>query len=617
MTETERPIHVLLVEDEPDLRNTLRYNLKRHGYAVTDVGNGKDALEVLAKSQDSDKPVDVVVSDVMMPVLDGIGLARALRADEKTRELPLLFLTAKDHPADRLEGFRVGADDYLTKPFDLEELLARVQVQARRALVTRKVRRLLPEKAETDKPGSQPPSSSSSMTDLYAKVAVWEQRFPQLAVIRRDQIVGGSQRTLSLLREVLVRAPGKDPVLIVGETGTGKTGVAEALFRLGPRGDKAFRVVNCAELASADQAITAGKLFGFGKGSGLQNVSKDGQPGLLEDVDGGTLFFDEIHRLPLDAQAMLLLPIEGRPFHPAVGKGNPRIVDVKFIFATNVDLKAEATAGRFPFDLYQRLAQSQIKVPGLGERREDILVLAEHFLDECKADFDLHNATFAPSLARHLVERDYPGNIRELRNLVRELARRAAFELDTVLALEHLPEAWEHNDPQMSSMGPSTTAAPTTTTTTTTTAKPLPPGTDDDGNGFWNEVEMQELRALRKHRFRIAEAEKELGLSSKSRTLTNHLRGLCFKALAHSLTGDPAPLGHGQTFDVDGAARLVVGRNDEALMDRTVERVQSYLEMVEKHAAAHTTELLFNNLPRDYRKHVEKAIEAARARLTG
>ena len=611
----ERPVHILLVEDEPDLRNTLRYNLRRHGYVVTDAGNGQEALDKLRahKPDDEKGVVDVVISDVMMPVLDGIGLARALRANEETRELPLLFLTAKGDAADRLEGFRVGADDYLTKPFDLEELLARVQVQARRSLVARKVRRLMPEK----------PAATGPSPDLYAKVAVWEQRFPALAAIRADQIVGASTKTLTLLREVLVRAPGKDPVLIVGETGTGKTGVAEALHRLGPRSEKSFRVVNCAELASADQAITAGKLFGFGKGSGLQNVSKDGQPGLLEDVDGGTLFFDEIHRLPMDAQAMLLLPIEGRAFHPAVGKGNPKIVDVKFIFATNIDLKAEAQAGRFPFDLYQRLAQSQIKVPALAERREDILVLANHFLDECKAEFDLQNATFARSLARHLVDRDYPGNIRELRHLVRELARRAAFELDTVLAVEHLPEAWEGGVDQMPTT--TTTTAPTTTTATTATAtatatteKPgsqpprnpdkLPPGTDDDAGGFWNEVEMAELQALRKHRFRIAEAERELGLSSKSRTLTNHLRGLCFKALAHTMKSDE--------FDVDGAARLVVGRDDEALVDRTVERVQSYLEMVEKHAAAHTTELLFNNLPRDYRKHVERAIEAARSRLT-
>ncbi len=657
----ERPIHILLVEDEPDLRNTLRYNLKRNGYVVTDVGNGKEALDALASLKPESPTekagaVDVIVSDVMMPVLDGIGLAKALRKSEQHRELPLLFLTAKGDAADRLEGFRVGADDYLTKPFDLEELLARVQVQARRALVARKVRRLMPERP------SSPGSSSSSQQDggdLYAKVAVWEQRFPALAAIRRDQIVGASPKTLTLLREVLVRAPGKDPVLIVGETGTGKTGVAEALHRLGPRHDKSFRVVNCAELAAADQAITAGKLFGFGKASGLANVSKDGHAGLLEDVDGGTLFFDEIHRLPMDAQAMLLLPIEGRPFHPAVGKGNPKIVDVKFLFATNVDLKAEAMAGRFPFDLYQRLAQSQVKVPALSERREDILSLAEHFLDECKVEFDLQNATFAPSLARHLVERDYPGNIRELRNLVRELARRAAFELDTVLAMEHIPEAWDPGDPLQSRSGsgsdrserglepgrhelrnesgpmamlgstPASSSGSSPPSSAGSSAglsggsssgsgpmpKPLPPGTDDDGGGFWNEVEMQELQALRKHRFRIAEAEKELGLSSKSRTLTNHLRGLCFKALAHTMKPVGSP--DGNPFDVDGAARLVVGRDDEALRDRTVERVQSYLEMVEKHAAAHTTDLLFNNLPRDYRKHVERAIEAARTRLLG
>jgi len=614
----DKPVHLLLVEDEPDLRNTLRYNLKRAGYVVTDVGNGREAQEALAAAPQGDRgAVDVVVSDVMMPVMDGIALVKALRADVVMRELPLMFLTAKGDAADRLEGFRSGADDYLTKPFNLEELLARIQVQARRALVARRMRKLLPAPTSADKAAGD---------DLYAKVAMWEARFPMLAVLRRDQIVGGSKRTLALLREILVRAPGRDPVLIVGDTGTGKTGVAEALHRLGPRADKPFRVVNCAELAAADQAITAGKLFGFGKGSGLNNVSKDGQPGLLEDVDGGTLFFDEIHRLPLDAQAMLLLPIEGRPFHPAVGKGNPRTVDLKFIFATNVDLKAESAAGRFPFDLYQRLAQSQIKVPSLGERREDIQTLAEHFLDECKAEFDLQNATFAPSLARHLVERDYDGNIRELRNLVRELARRAAFELDTVLQLEHLPDGWDDVDGD--TLRPATTSAPTTqapgapapssappaTSVAATTKPPSSPpakamaGLDDDACGFWNEVEMQELVALRRHRFRIADAEKELGLSSKSRTLTNHLRGLCFKALTHTMRGD--------AFDVAGASRLVVGRDDEALLDRTVERVQSYLEMVEKHVAAHTTELLFNNLPRDYRKFVERAIDAARVQLS-
>lgn len=588
----QAPIRVLLVEDEPDLRNTLRYNLKRNGYAVTDAANGQLALEQLHTL-----PIEIIISDVMMPVMDGHALVKAVRADARTAELPFMFLTAKGETGDRVEGFRLGADDYLTKPFDIEELLARVQVLARRAHVARRLRKLMP-------PTPLPLPTTGG--DLYAKVAVWEQRFPQLAVIRRDSIVGASPRTLLLLREVLVRAPGKDPVLIAGETGTGKTGVAEALHRLGPRADKPFRVVNCAELGAADHAITAGRLFGFGKGSGLNNVAKEGQGGLLEDVDGGTLFFDEIHRLPLDAQAMLLLPIEGRPFHPAVGKGEPKIVDVKFIFATNVDLKAEATAGRFPFDLYQRLAQSQIKVPPLHERREDIAVLAEHFLDECKDDLDMPHATFAPSLLKHLVERQYPGNVRELRNLIREIARRAAFELDTVLVREHLPEHWDGTE-----LDGAVQAATPASERATAPARPVaggpPPGTEDDGGGFWNEVEMQELASLRRHRFKIAAAEQELGLSSKSRTLTNHLRGLCFKALGAKETED--------AFDVSGAARLVVGRDDDALVDRTVERMASYLDMIEKHVAAHTVDTLFNNLPRDYRKHVERAIERARERL--
>ena len=593
----EQPVHVLLVEDEPDLRSTLRYNLKRAGYAVTDAGNGQDALSALRADGAA---IEIVVSDVMMPVMDGHALVRAVRADAATAELPFMFLTAKGETADRVEGFRLGADDYLTKPFDIEELLARVQVLARRAYTARRMRKLLP--ALT--PGVDKPGITKQAGDLYAKVAEWERRFPQLAVIRNDSIVGGSMRTLLVLREVLVRAPGKDPVLITGETGTGKTGVAEALHRLGPRADKPFRVVNCAELGAADHAITAGRLFGFGKGSGLANVGKDGQPGLLEDVDGGTLFFDEIHRLPLDAQAMLLLPIEGRPFHPAVGKGEPRTVDVKFIFATNVDLRAESQAGRFPFDLFQRLAQSQIHVPPLAERREDIAVLAEHFLDECKVEYDIQHATFAPSLLKHLVQRRYDGNIRELRHLVREIARRAAFELDTVLTLDHLPEAWEKLPEHAAEAAPD---AAVDAALDAATGAAAPPGTNDDNSGFWHELEMQELRALRRHRFKIAAAEIELGLSSKSRTLTNHLRGMCFKALCQSEQDG--------RFDVKAAALLVVGRADDALLDRTAERLESYLDMVEKHVAAHTVETLFNNLPRDYRKHVERAIDVAREKL--
>ncbi len=604
----DAPLHLLLVEDEPDLRTALRYNLKRSGYVVTTAVNGKEALEIAkdcAESEDKAK-VEIVISDVMMPEMDGIALARALRQLPAYAETPLLFLTAKGETDDRLEGFRVGADDYLTKPFDLEELLARVQVQARRALTARKVvQMMLDEVSAADKDESMPRPAAPS-GDLYAKVAVWEQRFPALVGIRKDSIVGQSHRMLSLLREVLMRAPGRDPVLIVGETGAGKTGVAESLYRLGPRSEGPFRVVNCAELAAADAAITLGKLFGYGKGSGLTGISKDGQPGLLEDVDGGTLFLDEIHRLPLEAQAMLLLPIEGRPFHPAVGKGEPREVDVKFLFATNVELLTEAKAGRFPFDLYQRLSASQIRVPALSERAEDIPALAKHFLAECVEEFDLgDNAAFAPSLMKHLTERSFSGNVRELRALVREVARRAAFELDSVLTLEHLPEAWEGGT-LPAAAEPAKTVAPSPVETEARPARPqgAVPGVADDAEGFWNELEMQELSALRRCRFKIAQAEQELGLSSKSRTLTNHLRGMCFKAIVHS------------EFELVAASRLVIGRDDEALLDRTKDRMEGYLDMVTQHTRSHTTKTLFNNLPRDYRKFVEQAIDRVRQEAT-
>ncbi len=585
-TESQDPVHILLVEDEPDLRTTLQYNLKRAGYRVTTAVNGQDGLDqAQAHVADEVSDVDIVVSDIMMPELDGIGLAKALRALPAYADTPLMFLTAKGETADRLEGFRVGADDYLTKPFDLEELLARVQVQARRANLARRMRTMLDEQPEEERKKSPSPS------DLYAKVAVWEERFPALAAIRERSIVGQSPRMLSLLREILIRAPGRDPVLIVGETGAGKTGVAEALYRLGPRSDKPFRVVNCAELAAADAAITLGKLFGFGKNAGLANVPKEGSPGLLEDVDGGTLFLDEIHRLPQEAQAMLLLPIENRPFHPAAGKGEPKSVDVKFLFATNADLKQEADAGRFPFDLYQRLAASQIAVPALAERADDIPALAEFFLDECKDEFNLPEAAFAPSLMRLLVSRPWPGNVRELRSFVRECARRAAFELDNVLTPAHMPES---QTPAPAGASPSAPPSPSEADAAEV------PGQFDDSEGFWNEVEMRELASLRHHRFKIAPAEQELGLSSKSRTLTNHLRGMCFKALAH------------RTFDLAASALLVVGRDDEALLDRTVDRMEGYLDMVDRHVAAHTTKTLFNNLPRDYRKFVEAAIDRAR-----
>jgi transcriptional regulator with AAA-type ATPase domain len=438
--------------------------------------------------------------------------------------------------------------------------------------------------------GPSPADKGLPAPDLFAKVAQWEARFPTLATIREEVIVGQAKSTLHLLRDILLFAPGKDPVLIQGETGTGKTGVAEALWRLGPRAQGPFRAVNCAELASADPALTLGKLFGFGAGAGLAHVPAKGQSGLLEDLDGGTLFLDEIHQLPAQAQAMLLLPLEGRPFNPAAGKGDPKTVDVKFIFATNVDLAAAASSGDFPADLYQRLAACRIRVPPLRERQADIARLARHFVAECESEFGLDGAEISPALIRWLNAQPWEGNIRQLRTAMRDLVRRAAFEMDGTLSPEHLPEGAMAAMPAKSP-GTASVSAPT----------PTAASSADAYDPIWNGPEADKLNALRNVRFKIAAAEKALGLSSKSKTLTHHLRGLCFKALCAT------------DHDLDRAARAVVGKDDQALLDRMRDRMEGYLNTARRHLAAHTTTRLYANLPRDYRRNVEEVLERLRA----
>ena len=565
---------VMVVEDESELRTTLEYNLSREGYRVVEASHGQEALEILRR----DGMVGVIISDVMMPVMDGVAFVREVRSLPQGKDVPFLFLTARHAAPDRIEGLRAGADDYITKPFDLEELLARVAVHARRAQVVSQLRDRVPPLQPTAPPGGD---------DLLVKLVQWEQRYPALAALRHRTMVGASPAALQLLREVLLNARGSDPVLVAGGTGAGKTGVAEALWRLGSRADRPFLVINCAELGAADPMLTQGKLFGYGKGHGLANIPKEGQPGALEDAHGGTLFLDEIHQLPTAAQAMLLMPLEGRAFNVAAGKADPRTVDVRFIFATNLDLAREATQGRFPQDLYQRLSASVIHTPDLASRRQDVPALVAHFVAEGCKDLALPECAVSPDLMAELTRRPWPGNIRELRNTVRQILRRAAFEEDAVLMLSHLPEdRAETAPPAAEAVTQGDMAADASQ------GGPQPP---------WVEPDQRILGQLRRYRFKLAATEQALGLAAGSKTLSHQLRGLCCKALAH--TG----------FDVEAAAALVVGSPDRPLLDRTEERMRGYLDMVASHAAAHTTPTLFRHLPRDYRRYVQAAVDHVRA----
>lgn len=580
-------LNVMVVDDEPDLANVIRYNLTRRGHQVRTADSAEAALDLLSGG---DAP-DVLVSDVMMPGMDGFGLCRTLRQRPATAEIPVFFLTARSSPADKEEGFRAGCDDYLSKPFDMSELMLRVEALGRRLQRAREATARLPDAVV--------PEQLRRPTRVMEKLAEYETRFPALKVVRARGLLGTSTQMVDLFEELLIQSHTPDPVLITGETGTGKTLVAEALWRLGPRADKVFRTVNCAELQAADPLVVMGRLFGFGRSSGLQNVPREGQPGLLEECNGGTLFLDEVALLPPQAQALLLLPTEGRPFNPAAGRGDPVTVDVKLVFATNRDLHAEAQAGRFPTDLLMRVGQSVIRLPALRDRPGDTALLARHFITE--AGRELGIPTLAPSadLMAEVERRPWYGNIRELRATLRDAARRAHFRGHAQVGVEHVASSSGAPYPSPAMPRAPLAAAPSLGVGSVPAggAAAGPPG----GAVEFTPQEVAELTVLRRFRFQIAPSEAELGLSQKSRTLTNHLRGMCLKALARS------------GFDVAVAAAAVAGPADDTLLERMVARIHHYLGTVKDNVAQGTPERLFNNLPRDYHRAMEDAVARARA----
>jgi two-component system response regulator AtoC len=582
------PLHILVVDDEPDLANVIRYNLTRRGHQVQIADSGESAEDLLSR----EATPDIIVSDVMMPGMNGFELCRRIRAAPRTAQIPLLLLTARAAPADKHEGFIAGCDDYLSKPFDMQELMLRVEALGRRLWWARQAAARVGDRAKDSR---ALPAMRPTPTSLMEKLSLYERRFPGLRAFRSDVMRGSSARMMQLFEDVLIQAHTQDPVLVVGETGTGKTLVAEALWRLGPRADKPFRTINCAELQAADPLVVMGRLFGLGRDSGLHNVPREGHAGILEECHGGTLFLDEVALLPSPAQALLLLPAEGRAFNPAAGRGDPVSVDVKLIFATNRDLAAEARAGRFPVDLMMRIGQATIAIPPLRDRPDDVRELSAHFVAEAGADLGHPALRATDSLLDEVCRRPWPGNVRELRASLRDAARRAAFRDCKEVAPEHLPlpAAGAPTNP------PPPWAPERRVAEAVTTSPPAYAGGDEAIE--FTPGELHELSVLRRNRFQIGPSEAELGLSQKSRTLTNHLRGFCFKALAKT------------HFNVEQAALAVVGRAEDALVDRMQNRIHHYLVTVRENVATGSEDRLYNNLPRDYHRAMEDAVGRARA----
>ncbi len=407
---------ILIVDDEPSVREALRMVFKTD-HEPLPAADGPAALTQLAEG-----PVDLVLLDVVMPGMDGLEVLRAIRAAYPM--LPVVMLTATRTVRTAVDAIKLGALDYLTKPFDVDEL----RLVVRKALAPAPQapgRAVLDPDAPTSASTPSPPPGPASPA---RRSGVADASGPAGRPAAGAKLLGEAPSTQAVRGLVEQVARRRATVLITGESGTGKEVVARAIHAASLRATGPFVAVNCAAIP---ETLLESELFGHERGAFTD--AKAQRLGRFELAHGGTLFLDEVGELPLAAQAKLLRVLEDQTFI-RVGGSRGVTVDVRVIVATNQDLRAMVAAHRFRDDLYYRLAVVPIRLPPLRERREDIPMLARHFL-ALHAD-ELPGATFTDDALALLTGHDWPGNVRELQNVVE---RAVALAKGPAIGLDDLP----------------------------------------------------------------------------------------------------------------------------------------------------------------------------------
>jgi two-component system response regulator HydG len=369
------PGAVLVVDDQKNMRATTALLLRQAGHRVDEAEDGQAALEKLSRGS-----YDVVLTDLRMPNVDGLGLLRA--AQREAPQTQVVMMTAYGTIEAAVEAMRLGAADFVTKPFKEDELLLRVG----RALEKRR---------------------------LLGEVSLYAEEFRKRHGL--EHVVGRSAAMREVLERVVRVGPTDATVLITGESGTGKELVARALHVTSRRSARPFVPVNCAAIT---ETLLESELFGHARGAftGATRARR----GLFEEADGGTLFIDEIGETTPGFQAKLLRALQEGEIR-RVGESSPVRVDVRVIAATNQDLKRAIGERRFREDLFYRLAVVPIRIPPLRDRREDVPLLAAHFLARWSARTGSERVLTAEAAAR-LLEHDWPGNVRELENAMEQAA---------------------------------------------------------------------------------------------------------------------------------------------------------------------------------------------------
>ena len=394
---------VLLVDDIPTNIDVLREVLEPEGYEILVALNGASALDLAKRFVP-----DLILLDVMMPDMDGLETCQALKAQTSTQDIPVIFLTARVDQADVIAGFKAGGIDYISKPFHDEELRIRVATQLR---LNRLMQALLEKNAALEAEIARGNALTEERNQLAGRLSLISDE-----EVKRWNIDGfiGQSRTLGKILSDIERLQqaSQTSVLITGESGTGKELIARAIHYGSDRATGPFVPVNC----SAVPYDLADSLF-LGHVKGAFTGASDDKAGYFELADGGTLFLDEIGDMPLDLQAKLLRVLEDRQVLP-VGGTREKKVDVRVLSATNVDLESDIQSGEFRQDLYYRLASFPVHIPPLRERKEDIPLLVQHFLSLFGSEMGLHSPTISEEALSVLDTYGFPGNIRELKNVI-------------------------------------------------------------------------------------------------------------------------------------------------------------------------------------------------------
>jgi two-component system response regulator PilR (NtrC family) len=391
---TGRKGTILVIDDEEIMREILEALLTREGYEVRLASNAAEGLE-LARAL----PFDAAVIDMMMPGMDGISTLEELKKTDD--DLPVLMITAFASVENAITAMKRGAFDYITKPFKNDEVL----VVLRNALAQR---------------------------TLVAENRALRQNL-QARSNRFGEIIGRSSPMRQVFDLIIQAAPSRTTILISGESGTGKELVARALHQNSTRADRAFVTVNSGNLPPD---LLESNLFGHVKGAFTGAVYP--KKGLFELADKGTIFFDEIGNIPLETQAKLLRVIQEREFMRLGGVDIIK-VDVRIIAATNVDLHKMVDEGRFREDLYYRLHVIAVQLPPLRDRRDDVPLLVQHFLQKYGEENDKRSLEITPAALDLLLDYEWPGNVRELENVIeRAVVLSNGPRLDTDLVPENV-----------------------------------------------------------------------------------------------------------------------------------------------------------------------------------